>query len=132
MSADPASARAPRHVFNVVGSRAGHTKVTAHALTKVIEVIAADAFDIPPDRVTVDIQDAKGRLGISAAVAVVVPSLLQAAHRGPSPTDETVYARAARARSVIIDRIGQVAGADVDRVDITVHGIHRPPKARVQ
>lgn len=128
-----AASLTPRHVLDVPDRRAGHTRITARALTRVVEAITAEAFGTPSDTVTVALHDVRGRLGITAKVSVRAPSLLQAA-RGDSRTARTdsVYERASRARTVIIDRAGLIAGTQVERVDIRVTGIHRPAEGRVR
>ena len=127
MNPRPATSVTPRHVLDVPDRRAGHTRITARALTRVVEAITADAFGTPSDTVTVALHDVRGRLGITARVSVPAPSLLQAA-RGDSHTDRTdsVYERASRARTEIIRRARLIAGTEVERVDIRVTGIHRP------
>lgn len=133
MNAAPATSRAPQPATDAAPGRAGHTRITARALTRVIEAITAEAFGINPESVTVDIHDVRGRLGLTTRVALPVPDLLQAAHPG-SGTDQTesVYAHASRARAVIIRRAALVAGAEVARVDILITAAHQGQEARVR
>lgn len=131
MSAGPAATRSPQHPLDAAVPRAGHTRITARTLVKVVEAVTAEAFGIPAASVGVGLHDVKGRLGVTPKVAVIVPSL-QAAPRIPDAEADTVYARASRARAEIIRRVGLVTGAEVGRVDIRVTGIHTGREPRVR
>lgn len=114
--------------------RAGHTRVSARAMKRVVEASAAEAFGIPSADVHATIDDADGDLGISLAVPLQLPSLPEAA-RNPQAVRAgggTVYERAAAARDRIIQRTSEVAGASVGRVDIRITGTRKAPEARVR
>lgn len=133
MNAGPTTSRAPQRAPESGARRAGHTRITPRAMTRVIEQITAEAFGIPPAAVTVDIHDVKGRLGITARVSLPAPDLLQEGHAGPSGNEKSsVYERASGARATVIRRAGLVAGAAVERVDIRVTGIQQRTEARVR
>lgn len=114
--------------------RAGHTRISARAMKRVVEAAAAEAFRIPSRDVHATVDDAHGDLGISLAVPLQLPTLADAA-RNPQAVSAgggTVYDRAAAARARIIRRTHEVAGASVGRVDIRITGIRKTPETRVR
>lgn len=130
MNASLSTTRGPQHAFEVAVRRAGHTRITARALTRAIEAITADAFGVPPGTVTVNLRDVQGHLGITAGVPLSVPSLPDGSV--PGNPESGIYARASRARKEIIRQTGLLTGTAVERVDIRVTGIRQGPEARVR
>lgn len=112
------------------GRRPGHTRITSAALHHTLEAIAADAFRIPAGEVKARVNDEHGRLSVTVAVALAMPSLTDAA-RNPAVVPAaggTLYERAEQARTDIIAGASRIAGATVARVDIRLTGLYQETK----
>jgi hypothetical protein len=105
--------------------RAGYTSISSGTMHQLAAAIAAEAFTVPRRDVRAGIGDEQGQLSVSLAL----PLAFQLAPHGPTGSKAghdggTVFERAARARSVVADRIEELSGASVARVDIRFTGIH--------
>ena len=110
--------------------RAGHTRITSAALHHTVEAIAATAFGVPAGEVKARVHDDQGHLAVTVAVALAMPSLIDAA-RDPgivAATGGPHSERAEAARAGIIEGAKNIAGTSVARVDIRLTGLHRGKK----
>ncbi|WP_051479142.1 hypothetical protein [Arthrobacter sp. H5] len=107
-------------------SRNGRTRVTKAALTHTVQAVAADAFDIPRNRVSTAIEDRNGLLGISVEVPAIVHTLGGAGNR----TGGSLFERADLARARIHEQAGRLTGSELRAIEIALTGIHTLSRAR--
>ncbi len=103
----------------------GHNRISTQALTSTAKAVAAEAFNIPPRSIRADWTDDGGLLALSLALPVAIPAL-DRVRRDPSVIDGfggTVWNRASSAKSIILERVIQLTGSRLSRVDIRFTGI---------
>ncbi|ASN22007.1 hypothetical protein [Arthrobacter sp. YN] len=108
-------------------SRAGHTRITQHALRKTLEAVTAQAFRVRAGNVAAELDDDAGRLGVSLAVKLSLPPLL-----GPRKTTGTVFQQAQAARTQLVSRGLELTGLEIGRVDIRLAGAKEQPRTKQQ
>lgn len=103
--------RAPTHPGRIV--------VKERVLRKVAEETAARTLRVDRDRVSVGVSEARGGLAVAVSAPLPVPDLddTAAIRSGPS-----VLERLSEIQAELRDRIAQVTGRDVTRVNITITG----------
>lgn len=123
-------AAGPAHPGRRARRRAGHTRISSAALHHTIEAVAGDAFGIAAKDANARIEDDGGRLHVTVALALPLPSLAEAAHNPDvvAATGGTVYDRAEQARAAIISGALDIAGASVARVDVRLTGRQQDKK----
>lgn len=103
-------------------ARNGATHINARALRNLALRLAADAADVAPGRVRVDLADAAGSLGVSLTVPLVV--------------DETrpvsVSERSERIRSAVVEGLTSLASRSARPVNIQFSGVEAVRVGRVQ
>jgi hypothetical protein len=110
--------------------RAGHTRISAQALTRVVEAITAEVFGVPVQNLKARLRDHQGLLWVSVAVPMAVPPLRQIGRIPDLGGEGSLYDRADANRQRIIDRTRLLTGYVVGRVDIRLMG--RPPTQQVR
>ncbi|MGJ3191936.1 hypothetical protein [Paenarthrobacter sp. FR1] len=108
-------------------SRAGHTRITQHALRKTLEAVTAQAFRIGAGNVAAELEDDAGKLGVSLSVKLSLPPLL-----GPRKTTDTVFQQAQAARTQLVSRGLELTGLEIGRVDIRLAGAKEQPRTKDQ
>lgn len=103
---------------------AGHNRISTQALTSTACAVAADVLHVPVRDVRASWFDDAGLLALSLALPVSIPSL----HRvvaDPSAVAAfggSVEERVHAAKAVILERVMQLSGSRLSRVDIRVTG----------
>ncbi|MCU1632604.1 MAG: hypothetical protein JWM61_1256 [Micrococcaceae bacterium] len=116
-----------------VAALAGHNRITTQALTSTARAAAAEVLGVAPAQVKASFSDDKGLLALLLALPLPVPALTRVAD-DPSIVDSfggPLWSRAAAARTPILDRVQQLTGARLSRVDIRIIGSTVTKGARV-
>lgn len=103
----------------------GHNRISTQALTSTAKAVAADAFNISPRSIRADWRDDAGLLALSLSLPVAIPALDRVS-REPGVVDGfggTVWDRANSAKADILERVGQLTGSRLRRVDIRFTGV---------
>lgn len=108
-------------------SRAGHTRITRHALRKTLEAVTAQAFRVGTGNVAAELEDDAGKLGVSLSVKLSLPPL-----PGPRKTTGTVFQQAQAARTQLVSRGLELTGLEIGRVDIRLTGAKEQPRTKQQ
>jgi hypothetical protein len=116
------------------GRTAGHNRITTQALTSTARAVAADVLDVEPGQVRASFSDDHGLLALLLALPLPVPPLARVleepdvvgSYGGP------LRDRAEAARAPILERVQQLTGARLSRVDIRVIGSTVVKGARVR
>lgn len=103
-------------------ARAGRTRISSQALTRVVEAIVADVFGVPVQNLKARLRDQQGQLWVSVAVPTTVPPLRQIGNISDVGDEGSLYDRADAGRQRIIDRTHLLTGYVVGRVDIRLTG----------
>lgn len=114
MTAAPA---APEHL-------AGHNRITTQALTSTACAVAAEVLSVPVRDVRAGWIDDAGMLALTLALPISVPSLHRVA-ADPAAVEifgGSVEDRVHRAKGEILERVMQLSGSRLSRVDIRVTG----------
>ncbi len=112
---------------------AGHTRISTQALTSVAKAAAAEALGVTPHEVRAEWSDDDGLLALSLVAPITVPSLTTilrdsgriAGLGGP------IWDRAVAAKAVILQRVTDLSGARLSRVDIRIGGASMSEGGRV-
>lgn len=111
----------------------GHNRITTQALTSTAQAAAAEVLGVEPARVRASFSDDRGLLALLLALPLPVPPLTRVLD-DPDVVGAfggTLWARADAARSPILDRVQQLTGARLSRVDIRIIGSTVAKGARV-
>jgi len=93
----------------------GRTKITSRAVRRVVSAVTADALDVSASDVSVELADRDGALTVVAKTAVrITPLGVQARSTG------TLLDRLTTAQTTIRQRVLQLTGSTIDRVDLQV------------
>ncbi len=94
---------------------AGRVTIAARAYERIAAAVAADALGVPSRDPKATVRDEQGRLRADISSGIdpngIDPS-------GGDPAGRSVVAAAARARSLVAERLSALTGADVARVRI--------------
>ncbi|GAA4049339.1 hypothetical protein GCM10023063_41190 [Arthrobacter methylotrophus] len=113
---------------------AGHNRISTQALTTLAQAAAAEALGVPAHDVRAEWSDDGGLLALSIAAPIRVPSLMEV-RRDPlriAAFGGTVWDRAIVAKTVILERVTQLSGSTLSRVDIRISGAYISEGVRVQ
>ncbi|KUM33787.1 hypothetical protein [Arthrobacter sp. EPSL27] len=111
----------------------GHTRISTQALSSVAKAAAAEALGVAPHDVRADWSDDDGLLALSLVAPITVPPLatvLRDAGR-VAGSGGSIWDRAVAAKAEILDRVTQLSGARLSRVDIRIGGASMKEGARV-
>jgi len=113
---------------------AGHTRISTQALTSVARAAAGEAFGVPAQDVRVEWTDDDGLLALSLVTPVTIPPLPRVL-RDPALVEGfggSIWERAVAARAAILQRVTELSGAQLSRVDIRISGaaVHRERRVR--
>ncbi|NYE96142.1 putative alkaline shock family protein YloU [Psychromicrobium silvestre] len=116
---------------------AGHNRISTAALNSVAQAAAAESFGVQVNEVRVSFSDAAGRLAISLATPIAVPSLTalavahdEAAAARLAESGGSIWLRTIAAKKDVLDKVGYLTGSDVARVDIRITGVRLPQQSR--
>ncbi|WAH98461.1 hypothetical protein [Arthrobacter sp. MMS18-M83] len=113
---------------------AGHNRISTQALTTLAQAAAAEALGVSPQDVRAECSDDDGLLALSVAAPIRVPSLTEVL-RDPRRVDGfggSVWDRAVAAKTAILERVTELSGSTLSRVDIRISGARISEGARVQ
>jgi uncharacterized alkaline shock family protein YloU len=113
---------------------AGHTRISTQALTSVARAAAAESLGVTPHEVRAEWSDDDGLLALSLVAPITVPSLtavLRDAGR-VAAFGGSIWDRAVAAKANILDRVTELSGAQLSRVDIRISGASVSEGGRVQ
>lgn len=124
LPAGPHSSRGPEFV------EAGHTRITANAMSKAVTAVAAQALAVPVAAIKVSLDDDNGKLAASLTAPLAVPTLeeLVSDPEVLASSGGSIFDRASEARRRISAGITAITGSDVGRVDIRISGVHHARK----
>ncbi|WP_026529970.1 hypothetical protein [Haematomicrobium sanguinis] len=105
----------------------GHNRISSQALESTAKFAASEALGIEAERIRAQVADDGGNLALSLSLPVVVTSLERPVPPGPSG-----WQRINAAKGTVADRVSQLTGSRVARVDIRVTGAHINEGARIQ
>ncbi|MHA7154550.1 hypothetical protein [Arthrobacter sp. TMN-50] len=113
---------------------AGHNRISAQALTSTARAVAADIFDIPAQQIRASWSDDQGLLALRLALPIAVPPLTRIV-RDPSLVSGfggSIWDRTHAAKALILQRVTQLSGSQLSRVDIRITGIKLAESGRVK
>lgn len=103
---------------------AGHNRISTQALSSTACAVAAEVLHVPVREVRASWFDDAGLLALSLALPIAVPSLHRVA-ADPSAVavfGGSVEERVHRAKGQILEKVMQLSGSRLSRVDIRVTG----------
>lgn len=112
---------------------AGHNRISTQALTSLARAAAAEALGVDAQDVRADWSDDDGLLALSLVSPVGIPPLASVLR---TPERVAIFGgsirdRAVAAKSVILDRVMELSGAQLSRVDIRISGTAVSERGRV-
>jgi uncharacterized alkaline shock family protein YloU len=113
---------------------AGHNRISTQALTTLAQAAAAEALGVLAQDVRAEWSDDDGLLALSIVAPIRVPSLTEVL-RDPLRVAEyggTVWDRAVAAKTAILERVTQLSGSTLSRVDIRISGARVSEGPRVR
>lgn len=113
---------------------AGHNRISTQALTALAQAAAAESLGVSPQDVRAEWSDDDGLLALSIAAPIGVPSLVDVL-MDPlrlGTFGGSVWERAVKAKTTILERVMELSGSTLSRVDIRISGARITEGARVQ
>ena len=112
----------------------GHNRISTQALTSLAKAAAAEALGVLPEDVRADWSDDQGLLALSLVTPIKIPALT-AVVRNPGRVagfGGSIWERAVRAKLAIFNRVTELSGARLSRVDIRITGARTTEGGRVR
>lgn len=112
---------------------AGHNRISTQALTSLAQAAAAEALGVEAHDVRADWSDDDGLLALSLVSPIRIPPLASVL-RNPERVaifGGSIRDRAIAAKSVILERVMDLSGAQLSRVDIRISGTTVSERGRV-
>ncbi|GAB3553296.1 hypothetical protein GCM10027404_25470 [Arthrobacter tumbae] len=113
---------------------AGHNRISTQALTSTACAVAAEVLRVPVREVRASWFDEAGLLALSLALPITVPSLNRVA-ADPAAVGVlggSVEDRVHRAKGEILERVAQLSGSRLSRVDIRITGARVSERGRAK
>jgi CO/xanthine dehydrogenase Mo-binding subunit len=113
---------------------AGHNRISTQALTSLARAAAAEALGVPAHDVRADWSDDDGLLALSLVLPIRIPPLTTVL-RDPGRVGGfggSIWERTVAAKAVILQRVAELSGAQLSRVDIRISGAAISEGGRVQ
>ena len=101
---------------------AGHNRISTQALTSTARGAASEYFGVPPQQVRVTWRDDHGLLALALSLPVPLPPLAALTPAMLERAGGTVKDRAHAAKPVLLQRISELTGSRLSRVDIRITG----------
>jgi hypothetical protein len=117
---------APREPGTPSRAPRGRTTITSRAVRRVVAAVTADALEVPAADVAVTLADDAGRLAVEARTPIRIPALADRPEAGG-----TLLERLAEAQTQVRDRVLDLTGSTVGRVDLRITGARIQERGRV-
>lgn len=111
---------------------AGHNRISTQALTSTAKAAASEFFGVPASQVRVLWSDDRGLLALSVSLPIALPPLQSLTPGMLERSGGTVWERAHAGKPVILQRVSELTGARLSRVDIRITGALATEGRRVQ
>ncbi|MCJ1697202.1 MULTISPECIES: hypothetical protein [Rathayibacter] len=108
-------------------ARHGRTTISSRAVRRIVSAVTADALDVGPSDVSVDLDDDGGSLHVVAQAPIRVSPLGETDRRSSG----TLLDRLAEAQTLIRDRCLELTGSSIGRVDLRITGVDLRERRRV-
>ena len=100
----------------------GHNRISTQALTSTAKAAASEYFGVPPQQVRVLWRDDRGLLALSLFLPIALPPLGSLTPAMLERAGGTVRERAHAAKPVLLQRVSELTGSRLSRVDIRITG----------
>jgi hypothetical protein len=121
-----AAVSAPGQTATTPRTPRGRTTITARAVRRVVAAVTADALEVPATDVAVTLTDDAGALAVEARTPIRVPALAARDEAGG-----TLLERLTDAQTQVRDRVLDLTGSTVGRVDLRITGARIQGRRRV-
>ncbi len=101
---------------------AGHNRISTQALTSTAKAAASEYFGVPPQQVRVTLRDDRGLLALALSLPIPLPPLAALTPAMLERAGGTVLERAHAAKPVLLQRVSELTGSRLSRVDIRITG----------
>ncbi|MCC3275728.1 MULTISPECIES: hypothetical protein [unclassified Arthrobacter] len=101
---------------------AGHNRISTQALTSTAKAAAAEYFGVPAQQIRVLWRDDQGLLALSLSLPIALPPLNTLTPAMLELAGGTVWQRAHAAKPVLLQRVAELTGSRLSRVDIRITG----------
>ncbi|MCC9144113.1 MULTISPECIES: hypothetical protein [unclassified Arthrobacter] len=102
---------------------AGHNRISTQALSSTAKAAASEYFGVPAQQVRVQWTDDRGKLALSVSLPITLPPLQALTPGMLDRAGGTVWERAHAAKPVLMQRVAELTGSRLSRVDIRVTGV---------
>jgi hypothetical protein len=117
---------APGSTGTPSGAPRGRTTITSRAVRRVVSAVTADALEVPAHDVSVTLADDHGKLAVEARTPIRIPALNARPEAGG-----TLVERLVEAQTQVRDRVLDLTGSTVGRVDLRITGARIQERRRV-
>lgn len=113
---------------------AGHNRISTQALTSTARAVAAEVLDVPAREIRASWFDDAGLLALQLALPIGIPSLHRviADPRTVETFGGSVDERVHRAKGAILQRVTELSGSRLSRVNIRITGARVSEGGRAQ
>ncbi|MCQ2000316.1 hypothetical protein N2K95_00800 [Arthrobacter zhaoxinii] len=111
---------------------AGHNRISTQALTSTAKAAASEYFGVPAAQVRVQWTDDHGLLALSVSLPIALPPLQALTEAMLHRAGGSVWDRAHAAKPVLLERVAELTGSRLSRVDIRITGALPAEGRRVQ
>lgn len=106
----------------------GHNRISTRALESTARFAASESLGIDPEELKANVGDDGGNLALSLFLPVLVTSL----NRQPDTQQPNAWQRLNAVKAQVAERVSELTGSQVGRVDIRVTGAQISEGARIQ
>ncbi|MET4783535.1 hypothetical protein [Glaciihabitans sp. UYNi722] len=111
----------------------GRNRVSSRAIKGVVSAITAEAMGVTARQVGVELADDKGLLEVTTSAAISVISLTATGRKAmQSDVSGSIIDRATAAQTTIRDRVRELTGSSIGRVNLRLNDAHIEGEERVQ
>lgn len=111
----------------------GRNRISARALERVISAVTAGEMGVEPRHVGVQLGDESGSLVVTASAAITIVSLTARGRKAAAAAEAgSIIDRATAAQKVIRERVRDITGSAIGRVNLRLNAAHIDGEERVQ